>query len=173
MGLPLSEAALRRRRRQRRRVAAFAFAEAFGSGGGSGGNGSSGGVQDPYTSAVVPGGSGVGGGCCGGGPGADGHGRTHGAPLVHRSGADGHGCTHGAPGDRGGSLGSQSSLTGTYVPGGCCEGEGFQDVRQHVVMALRCLAGALEIQGYDWGQFAYQQYWTEDTGGRLPRHYGG
>jgi hypothetical protein len=30
-------------------------------------------------------------------------------------------------------------------------------------MALRCLAGALEIQGYDWGQFAYQQYWTEDT----------
>jgi hypothetical protein len=30
-------------------------------------------------------------------------------------------------------------------------------------MALRCLAGALEIQGYDWGQFANQQYWTEDT----------
>ena len=67
-----------------------------------------------------------------------------------------------------GSLGVQNSLTGTYVPGefggsgGCCGGDGFQDVRQHVVVALRCLAGALEIQGYDGGQFANQQVWTED-----------
>jgi hypothetical protein len=68
-----------------------------------------------------------------------------------------------------GSLGVQNSLTGTYVPGefggsgGGCEGDGFQDVRQHVVTALRCLAGALEFQSYDWGRFANQQYWTEDT----------
>ena len=82
-------------------------------------------------------------------------------------------------------LRSQDSLTGTYVPGesfrcgsldgcwwtgGCsqparggCGGDGFQDVRQHVVVALRCLAGALEIQGYDGGHFANQQVWTEDT----------
>ncbi len=80
------------------------------------------------------------------------------------------------------SLGVQSSLTGTYVPGefgmsgGCCEGDGFQDERQHVVMALRCLAGDLEIQGYDWGLFANQQYWTEDTtraGQVRPRHVAG
>jgi hypothetical protein len=49
------------------------------------------------------------------------------------------------------------------VSGGCCEGDGFQDVRQHVVTALRCLAGALEFQSDDWGRFANQQYWTEDT----------
>ena len=114
MGMPLSEAASRRRRRQRHRVAAFAFAEAFGGGGGgSGVHGSSGGVQDPYASAGVPGGSGGGGGCCGGGLSGD-------------------------------------------------DGDGVHAVRQQVVVALRCLAGALELQGYDWGLFGSQQAWTED-----------
>ena len=76
-------------------------------------------------------------------------------------------------------LRSQDSLTGTHVPcesfrcgsldgywwaGGCsqparggCGGDGSQDVRQHVVVALRCLAGSLEFQGFDGGLFANQQ----------------
>jgi hypothetical protein len=68
-----------------------------------------------------------------------------------------------------GSLGVQNSFAGTYVPGefggsgGGCDGDGFHDVRQQVVVALRCLAGALELQGYDWGFFANQQVWAEDT----------
>ena len=73
------------------------------------------------------------------------------------------------PGTACGSLGAQNSSAGTYVPGefggsgGGCDGDGFLDVRQQVVVALRCLAGALELQGCDWGHFANQQVWTEDS----------
>ena len=161
MGLPLSEAALRRRRRQRRRVAVFALAEAFGSGGGRGGDGSSLGVQDSKTSAVVPGESGVGGGCWLP-SGISGNGSSGGvqdsitSAVVPGESGGGGGCW--LPSGFGGMLAS-SSGSGHALPRpetcvaeqhacGFCGSGGMVDVRWHVAAAVRCLAEALELQGY-------------------------
>ena len=69
-------------------------------------------------------------------------------------------------GSGGRSLGVQDCYARTYVPGESggsgCGGGGYIDVRGHVVVALRCLAEALELQMYDVGVFA-EQAWAEDT----------
>ena len=63
-------------------------------------------------------------------------------------------------GSGGRSLGVHDSPARALVPG---ESGGYIDVRGHVVAALRCLAEALELQGYDVGHFA-KQAWAEGTG---------
>ncbi len=64
-----------------------------------------------------------------------------------------------------GCSGVQDSEAGRHVPGesGGGGGGGYPDVRGHVVAALRCIAEALEFQGYDVGQYATQQVRAEDT----------